>query len=225
MNVLILVTAYNEEKRIQKTIQSIKDEGWNNILVIDDGSKDNTYTIAKNMGVMVIKHLINRGQGAGIKTGIYISKEIKPDIIVFFDGDGQHFASDIKNIIQPILENKADVVIGSRFLKQNNIPFIRKIYNFIANIITFIFTRKYVSDTQTGFRAIRFNVVDKINIRSNGYAWCSEFITEIINKKLKYVEVPINVRYFDDWQVKGQNFFKGIKTVYQLFLQKIIKDG
>jgi glycosyltransferase involved in cell wall biosynthesis len=123
--VLIVIAAYNEERAISDVIAALKKEGYkgNEIIVVDDGSKDNTAEKAKRSGATVLKHAINRGQGAALRTGMDYAIMNHADIIVHFDADGQHNPKEIKDVILPIIKKEADVVLGSRFLgRAPNIP-------------------------------------------------------------------------------------------------------
>lgn len=116
MNIFFVIPAFNEEKSIVNVIRDLKNNNYNNIIVVDDGSKDKTYELASNEKVIVLRHIINRGQGAALKTGICYALRNYADVIVTFDADGQHDVNDIKRLIDPILSKRADVTLGSRFL-------------------------------------------------------------------------------------------------------------
>ena len=120
--VYIVIPAFNEGKVIAKVIRKIQKEGFSNIIVIDDGSLDDTYKIAKNNNVTVLKHLINRGKGSATQTGLEVAKRLNAEIVVTMDADGQHSEKDIIKLVKPIADGKVDVVLGSRFLLQNKIP-------------------------------------------------------------------------------------------------------
>ena len=128
-SVWVVIPAYNEEPAIQSVVESVRTAGYKNVLVVDDGSRDNTAAKAKEAGADVLTHLINRGQGAALKTGIeYIGEAYHPKSIVTFDADGQHQAQDIDSLVRPILRGDIDIVLGSRFIEhQETIPFFRKV--------------------------------------------------------------------------------------------------
>src|SRR3989338_10065714 len=157
MKILVGIPAYNEETMVGKVVRSIphkiKGVGHIEIVVIDDGSSDRTFYESKKTGANVIRHLINRGLGGALKTIFAYAKETDCDILVTFDADGQHDSSDIPKIIRPLINNKADVVIGTRWLLKKDAPFLRKLVNKLANIVTFIFFDISTTDSQSGFRA------------------------------------------------------------------------
>ncbi len=136
--IYIILPAYCEGQVIKKVITSIKENGYKDIIVIDDGSHDNTYDEAFSTGVITLKHTINRGKGAATQTGLDAAKLLDADIVVTMDSDGQHDPKDIKSLLKPILEDKADVVIGSRMINNKEMPKSRILMNNIGNLVTYI---------------------------------------------------------------------------------------
>ena len=121
-DVYITIPLYNEEKMILKVIKSLNENGYNNIVVVDDGSSDNGYELVKNnTNVIITKHIINRGQGAALQTAMEIAINRGAKYIVHFDSDGQHDSKDIDHMLNTLIEGNYDIVLGSRFLKKNNI--------------------------------------------------------------------------------------------------------
>lgn len=117
--VYITIPMYNDEKMILNVIKSLKEAGFNNIVVVDDGSKDNGYNVVKeNTNVILTKHIINRGQGAALQTGMEIAIDKGAKYIVHFDSDGQHDVKDIDHMLDTLIEGKYDIVLGSRFLQK-----------------------------------------------------------------------------------------------------------
>ncbi len=217
--VIAVIPAYNEEKSIAGVVLNTK-KYVDKVLVIDDGSTDNTYENSKNVGAIVIKQIINRGAGAATWTGIQAALKIEADIIVTIDADGQHLPSDIPRLIKPILENEADVVIGSRF-KENmaGAPFIKKIGNILLNKITFLFYGINIMDTQSGFKALTRESASLINISIDRYGFCSEIIGEIRKNNLRFVEISVPAIYLD--KIKGTTTYDGIKILFDLVLRGI----
>lgn len=217
--VIAVIPAYNEEKSIAGVVLNTK-KYVDKVLVIDDGSTDNTYENSKNAGAIVIKHIINRGAGAATWTGIQAALKIEADIIVTIDADGQHLPGDIPRLVKPILENEADVVIGSRF-KENmaGAPFIKKIGNILLNKITFLFYGINIMDTQSGFKALTREAASLINISIDRYGFCSEIIGEIRKNNLRFVEISVPAIYLD--KIKGTTTYDGIKILFDLVLRGI----
>lgn len=217
-NIWIVVPAYNEAEVITGVIREIRSAGYQNILVVDDGSRDATQLIARNNGVIALRHRINRGKGAATKTGIEAAKLLGADIIVTLDGDGQHDPRDIKLLIKPIINNHCDVALGSRLMRPEGMPWYKILHNKIGNVLVWYFYGLYVTDSQSGFRAYSRHAAETINTRTDRYEYDSEVIREIYLYRLQYQEIPIRVRYTDYSMGKlhKQNLINGIKTFYRM---------
>lgn len=223
MKTYIVIAAYNEEKSIENVLKDLKKYKYNNIVVIDDGSKDKTSEIAKKQKVNVIRHVINRGQGAGLKTGINYALLKKADIIITFDADGQHQAKDIKRLIKPINDGY-DVALGSRFIgKESNVPFFRRAILKVGALVLRIMYGAKLTDSHNGFRALSRKAAEKIKITSNGMEHASEIIDEIIKNKLKYVEVPVTIKYTDYSKLKGQSSLNAFKILFKMLIKKFVR--
>lgn len=221
--VVIVIPAYNEEAKIGDVISDLARNGYENIIVVDDGSQDNTYKIAKSRKAEVYKHIINRGLGGALGTGIKAALMKNADIIVTFDADGQHAASDIKKLITPIIEGKADVVIGSRLIKSDGMPFVRKIGNWGMNLITYIMFGIWTTDSQSGLRAFSRKAAEKISIKGNRMEVSSEMISEIGRRRLRFKEVPIKAIYTDYSLKKGQSNLNAFKILLKLTVRKLMR--
>ncbi|OIP60329.1 MAG: glycosyltransferase family 2 protein [Candidatus Moranbacteria bacterium CG_4_10_14_3_um_filter_45_9] len=215
----IVIPAYNEGTIIQSVIAEIRDAGYENIIVVDDGSTDDTYEKAKSISsITVLQHKINRGKGAATKTGIEASKLLNADIIVTLDGDGQHNPTDIAHLIEPIQKNHCDVVLGTRLKNPIGMPWYKILANHIGNAITWYFYGLWVSDSQSGFRAYSRHASEVINTKTDRYEYDSEVIREMYLYKLKYIEIPIEVRYteYSMGKVQKQGFINGLRTFYKI---------
>ena len=195
MKITIGIPAFNEEKKLPKILTELK-EVTNSIIVCDDGSTDMTAKTAENLGVVVIKHEKNMGYGAAINTIFQKSKEIKSDILVTFDADGQHRVEDIKKLIHPIQKNNADIVIGSRFLENNSdVPNYRKIGIKVITKVTNASINQKLTDSQSGFRAYNKKVLEEISPSDQGMGISTEILIKADDKNYKIVEVPITILY------------------------------
>jgi len=223
MKTYIVIAAYNEEKTIAKVIKDLHNHNYKNIIVIDDGSKDKTSEIAKKSGAIVLKHIINRGQGAALKTGFDYALKKDVDLVITFDADGQHLASDIKKLIKPIQDKKADIALGSRFLKKTKMPFIRKLFLKAGAFIFLIMYGIKLTDSHNGFRAISRKALKKIKLKSDKMEHASEIIEEIAKNKIKYKEVPVTILYTDYSKAKGQSTWNAFRIFFRMILNKIIK--
>ncbi|MEM4267912.1 MAG: glycosyltransferase family 2 protein [Candidatus Woesearchaeota archaeon] len=221
--VWVVVPAYNEEKTIAQVIDGLRREGYKNIIVVDDGSKDRTEKIARSKGVVVLSHILNRGLGGALGTGIFAALEKGADIIVTFDADGQHEPKDIKRIIKPIIENKADVVIGSRLINPKGMPLIRRLGNWGFNFITYFLFGVWTTDSQSGLRALSRKAALKIEIKTNRMEVSSEIIKEIGRNRLRFIEIPIKPIYTEYSLSHGQSHFNGIRILAKLVLRKLMR--
>jgi len=226
MKLSIIIPAYNEEKTLQRVLESIprKISGINEIvtIVVDDGSTDRTYSIAKSKATHALRHAINLGVGAATITGIDMAKKLKSDMVVTIDADGQHNPLDLPKLIDPILAKKADIVIGSRMLNSNNsMPAIKIIGNWVMNFITFIVFHRWVSDSQSGMKALSSKALSRMKLCSMGYEICSEIVGDAKEKNLKLIEVPIETIYSDYSKIKGQNIFNAVNILTRILFFKV----
>jgi len=216
--IYIVIPAYNEEEVIAGVIDEIRSAGYENIILVDDGSTDKTQQTAKNTGVTALKHKINRGKGAATKTGIEAAKLLGADIIVTLDGDGQHNPQDIRKLTEPIANEKCDVVLGTRLIDPRGMPRHKIIANHVGNFCTWYLYGLWVTDSQSGFRAYSRHSAEVINTRSDRYEYDSEVIREVRKYRLRFREVPITVRYteYSMGKVQKQGFWNGLKTLYKM---------
>ena len=195
MKITIGIPAYNEEKNIADIVNKLK-EKYESIIVCDDGSTDSTYEILKTMNVNVIKHENNLGYGAAINSIFEKGQEIGSDILVTFDADGQHKIDDIETVIAPIIDEKSDISIGSRFLdSKNNVPGYRKVGIKIITHVTNSSIKDKITDSQSGFRAYNKNVLNKIKPLDFGMGISTEILIKASSLGLSITEVPIEILY------------------------------
>lgn len=220
----MVVPAYNEAKVIGDVLKNAL-LVFPNIVVVDDCSSDATPEIAYQMGATVIRHCINLGQGASLQTGIDYVLQMHARAIVTFDADGQHRVEDAVRVLNSILINEADVVIGSRFLGINSLsmPLMRRLTLKAAVIFTRITAGIYVTDAHNGLRALSSESAKKIKITQNRMAHASEIISQISSLKLRYKEVPIQVLYSEYSLAKGQKTSNIVNILVDLFFGGISK--
>lgn len=221
--ILILIPAYNEQEVIENVLQSIpatiSGMGKVEVVVIDDGSSDKTKLFSQQNHVNVIHHVINRGLGAAICTGFTYAKLVKPDIVVTFDADGQHRFKDLPQLIKPIIDGRADVVIGSRLLKNSTMLFERKVVNWFSNILTFVFFGIWTTDSQSGLRAFSRLALNSIEIKTQRMEVSSEILKEINRNNLRLVEIPIPAIYTTYSLHKGQKISNATNVFIKLLLR------
>lgn len=220
-DVLIAISAYNEEKSLRAVIEGLKRCGYNDILVVDDGSADSTFNTAESLNVYAARHSLNRGAGSAAATAFDIARILDPNILVTFDADGQHDANDVIKLTAPIRSGEVDVVIGSRMMNFSGMPWKRIFYNTVANIVTFIIYGFSISDTQSGLKAFNRAAYRSINIGVSKWEYCSEIVHEIKRNNLRYREIAIKPIYTEYSLSKGQGFVVGVKTLLRLVLDRI----
>jgi glycosyltransferase involved in cell wall biosynthesis len=225
MKVVAVIPAYNEASRIGQVVDGVI-KVVDTTYVVDDGSQDDTGKVAAEHGAVVLRHPINRGTGAATMTGIVAARRTKADVIVTIDADGQHNPEDIHLLLKPLTEKQADIVIGSRFCRgrmKNKIPKIRILFNMIGNILTFMVTGLYVSDSQSGFKALGPQAIQQIQIHLSGFEFCTEIIREAKRHRWRIVEVPTRVLYSEYTLAKGQSFSRGVVTACKILLRAFLR--
>jgi glycosyltransferase involved in cell wall biosynthesis len=216
-NLYIVIPAKNEGSRIGGVLQHLKELEYRNVVVVNDGSTDDTAAVARSYGATVLTHLLNLGAGAATQTGIEYALRQGADVIVTLDGDHQHLPADIRNLITALREKEADIVIGNRFMdKSNDIPWTRQLYNRIANVVAWFFTGLWVNDSQSGMKAMNAAFARRATIHRNGFEFCVEMIKNVKLLKAQWHEAPISVVYTPDTMRKGQSFFSGVKMVVRM---------
>ncbi|MFO8015515.1 MAG: glycosyltransferase family 2 protein [Candidatus Woesearchaeota archaeon] len=219
----VVIPAYNEGGMIGKVVKGLRKEGYKRIIVVDDGSSDSTYDIAKKEGAIVYRHRINRGLGGALGTGIRAALDQGAGIIVTFDADGQHDPADIENVAEPVRRGKADFVIGSRLLNPEGMPLVRRVGNWGFNVITLILFGVWTTDSQSGLRAMSRKAAERIEIKTNRMEVSSELLTEVKRNRLRISEVPIKAIYTDYSVSKGQSSLNAFRILFKLIMKRIMK--
>jgi glycosyltransferase involved in cell wall biosynthesis len=219
-SVWIVVPVFNEGDIIRSVISEIASSGFGNIVVVDDGSSDDTFVRASEIGgVTAVRHLLNRGKGAAVRTGIEAARLSGADVVVTMDGDGQHDPADISTMIELIMTGN-DAVLGSRLKDHTGMPLYKVIHNRIGNLIVMLLYGLWVTDSQSGFRAYSKQAISKIRTSSDRFAYDSEVIREIRRNHLTFVEIPIKVRYTEySMNKRGRmTIGKGIRTFIRMII-------
>lgn len=192
--VAVLLPAYNEEVSIASMIL-LSLQYADEVIVIDDGSSDRTSEVSRLAGATVLSHTTNKGKGAALKTGFKYAQDY--DIIVTIDADGQHNPSEIPDVIKPIMEDRADIVNGSRYIagKDTTTPTYRRVGQTVLDDATYLASGVKLTDTQSGFRAFSSKSIEYFNFDPNGFGIESDMLIEASVNKLRIVEVEITVRY------------------------------
>jgi len=219
--VVVVIPAYNEERTIVEVIRGLKQHGFTTLIVIDDGSSDRTGELASREGVIRLRHILNRGLGGALGTGIDAALRLGAEVIVTFDADGQHDPNDIMKLLAPIEVEEAEVVIGSRMLDPQGMPYRRRMANWIANVVTYLLFGAWTTDSQSGLRAFSSRAAARMHIITTGMEVSSEIIAETVKNRLQWKEVPVKAIYTDYSLSKGQSFSVGLQTLMKLILAKV----
>lgn len=218
--IVAVVPAFNEELRISSVLKDLK-KYVDHVIVVDDGSVDNTSNVSHGKKVTVLRHIVNLGQGAAIQTGFEKAKILNADIVLTFDADGQFKAHEIREIIKPLLSKKTDIVLGSRFLgKKSNMPLSKNILLKCALIFTKLYSKINLTDTHNGFRALNKKAYQAINLVHNRMSHASEIIHQIKKHNLKYNEIAVTVTYDNYSKLKGQKMSGIINILFDLLLKR-----
>jgi glycosyltransferase involved in cell wall biosynthesis len=201
MKSCIIIPAYNEAVRIGQVVQNILEAGFD-VLVVNDGSKDDTAAVLRGLPIIYAEHPVNQGQGAALRTGTELAGELGYEAVVHFDADGQHQISDIPRLVQ-VLETGRQVALGSRFMGvESNLPTQKKVmYGFAKIFSRFILQLKF-TDPQSGLRAFRLSAYDRICWQKNDFQHCSEILSNIMKNEVVYEEIPVEIVYDEYSQSK-----------------------
>jgi len=222
--VVAAIPAFNEERSIAKLVLEAQ-KYVDVVLVCDDGSTDSTAEIAERMGADVIRHERNLGYGAALKTLFTTARELKADVLVTIDGDGQHDATEIPSLVEPVLENKADVVLGSRFLnKENGVPRYRRWGIRLISKLTGAASNHTFLDAQCGFRVYGRKALNGLDLVENGMGSSVEILMKAKKQGLTVAEVPANCKYSGVERSSTQNAFGHGADVLMSIIRLVVEE-
>jgi polyprenyl-phospho-N-acetylgalactosaminyl synthase len=216
-SVFIVIPAFNEAHAIRNVLEDLQTHGYRSLIVVDDGSHDDTASIARPYAT-VLRHAVNRGMGAALVTGTTWALNHDAQYIVHFDADGQHAASEIERVLSPVCDGSVDIVLGSRYLQENNLPFVKK-YLIHKPAIFFqnMSSGMHLTDVHNGFRAMNRHAAKVIRITQDRMAHASEIIHEIKAHQLRYREIPVTISYHEF----GQGIFAGLRILKDLMVKTL----
>lgn len=220
---IAIVPAFNEENKVGSVVRSLFDH-VDQVVVVNDASKDNTKQKAQEAGAVVLSHKINRGQGAALETGHEYARANNADYIIHFDADGQFEVSDILPALNKLKDNNADILFGSRFLDKkvkNKIPTFKKyIILPLAKLFEKISGTIKLTDSHNGFRILNKKALHNIIITQDRMAHASQIPKLVMKNNLQYIEHPITVIYHE----YGQGLTGGVKIIKDLIIGKFLKN-
>lgn len=223
--VFVVVPIYNEGPVIQSTLGPLIDRGYS-VVAVDDGSTDDTWSAVRSLPVFSLRHAINLGQGASLQTGTAFAISRGAEFVVHFDADGQHNPDDIEVLLEPLRRGEADVVLGSRFLRDADrraVPRAKRILLRAGRVVNGVLTGLWLTDAHNGFRAFTWEAAAKIDLRENRFAHASEILAQIRASRLRFVERPTAIVYTERSIAKGQPMWNSIKIVLDLLLRRIFR--
>jgi polyprenyl-phospho-N-acetylgalactosaminyl synthase len=233
MDIAVVIPAYNEEKMIGQVIKDVR-TACPHVFVVDDGSSDGTAASAHAAGANVLRHVLNRGQGAALATGIEAALKAGADIVVTFDADGQMDPADIASLVAPIEAGICDVALGSRFHgngchpepvegRQSRMPFVRRLTLKAALVFTKLTTGLALTDTHNGLRAFSRAAAAELEIKCDRMAHASEILEEISRHGWRYREIPVKIRYTEYSMKKGQKISGAFRILRDLIMSSWTK--
>ncbi len=226
--VCVVVPAYNEATVIGEVVKSAREVFLKSkraydidIVVVNDGSKDETANEAKKGGAIVINHILNSGAGSATLTGLAYARQHNYDIAATMDADGQHAPDDVLEGIKSIDQGNADLLIGSRLIDSRGMSKIKVLGNKGLSLFTYLLFGINVTDSQSGLRIFSKRAIDGLQWKSTGYEFCSEMIWRAKQARMNVSEYPIKAIYTDYSRTKGQNNWNAINIVKRLCKQRI----
>ena len=217
-NIWAVIPAYNEQNSINIIIEKTKKYA-DIVVLVDDGSKDKTKGIATNAGAIVLRHVVNLGKGAALKTGCDYAIKNGAKFMIVLDADAQHNPEDIPRFIEKL--KKYDIVFSYRKTSRN-MPFVLRFGNMLISNVVKVLYGIDLNDTQCGFRAFTKEAYKKIRWNASDYSMESEMISRAGKQRLKYVQIPIETIYSDKY--KGTTVIDGVKIVMNMFWWKLFNS-
>ena len=222
-SVWVVVPAYNEATSIGGVVKLLRLEGYK-VVVVDDGSEDATGEIGRSAGAIVLQHCQNLGQGGALQTGIAFCLRYGAQFICTFDADGQHRVEDIQRMWNCLIDQRLDVVLGSRFLGNSpGMPASRRLLLKMAVLFTRFHSGFRLTDAHNGLRLMRAEAASKLALSQLGMAHASEIIKEIARQKLAYSEIPVTILYTEYSKAKGQSGLNSIRIIMELIMGRMMR--
>lgn len=218
----VVIAAFNEGPAIAEVVRGLRPDYP--VVVVDDGSSDDTAEIARAAGAHVLQHVINRGQGAALQTGIAYALKMGAQYVVTFDADGQHQPTDLPALVSPIASGEVDICLGSRFLEHADaVPFGRRMLLMGAVVFTLITSRIRLTDAHNGLRAFSRRAADGLDIRLDRMAHASELVDLVRASGLSFREVPVHIKYTEYSMAKGQRSSAALRVALDYIVGRVLR--
>lgn len=215
--VWIIVPAYNEERAVGEVLRGLLRD-FPCVVVVDDGSTDATAQAAEALPVHLLRHPVNLGQGAALKTGLDYALARGAEVLVTFDADGQMSPADLPALCEPVLRGEADLVLGSRFLGSSDVPWLRGRLLRLGAWATSLSTGLKLTDVHNGLRALSRKAAAELELTQNRMAHASQILHQAAERRLRVREVPVQVRYTPYSLGKGQRLAELLNIFWDLIL-------
>jgi len=221
MHIVAVIPAYNEGGRVGTVLRGLA-PFVGSIVVVDDASTDTTAQEARSCGAYVLRHVVNRGQGAALQTGTtYALDVLGADVVIHFDADGQMNAAEIPLLVEALIRDEVNIVLGTRrHSKTTGMPFSRKLTLWLGKWFTFFLSGIRVSDTHNGFRVLSRQAALSINITLDRMAHASQILDQIQVLGLRFKEVPVTIAYTRETLQKGQSSLGALRIVQDILKGK-----
>lgn len=220
---IVVVAAYQEATAIGAVVRALRGAGWP-VVVVDDGSADATATAARDAGAHVVRHAVNLGQGAALRTGFaFALRDPRTRWVVTFDADGQHAPEAVSALLAPLQGGEADVTLGSRFLDpaaSAGVPPLRRKLLWLATRLARFTTGLPLTDTHNGLRGFSRDALRQLRLTQDRMAHASEILSQVAQAKLRVREVPVAIRYSEYSVAKGQRLIDAVTILWDLILTR-----
>jgi polyprenyl-phospho-N-acetylgalactosaminyl synthase len=219
----VVVPAFHEQSVIGGTVRELR-LFFRNVVVVDDGSADATGEQALAAGAIVVRHVLNLGQGASLQTGIDYALHRKAEYVGTFDADGQHHVDDLVRMLEVLRERRLDIVLGSRFLgRAEGMSVARHLLLRAAVVLTTITTGVKLTDAHNGLRVMTAETARRLRIVQDQMAHASEFVAQIGRLRLRFAELPVTITYTDYSLEKGQRLTNSVRILSDLIIGWLLR--
>ncbi|RKT17388.1 glycosyl transferase family 2 [Streptomyces sp. 1114.5] len=220
-DVWLVIPAYNEGQVIADVVEGAR-KTFPNIVVVDDGSGDDSAKHIMGTGAHLVRHPVNLGQGAALQTGLaYALAQPGAKYFATFDADGQHQTADVEKMVALLREGETDVVLGSRFIEQNGqVPWIKRVVLRTAATVSPTARKLKLTDAHNGLRVLNREAAGRLRITMNGMAHASEIVSFLAGSDLRVAELPVDILYTDYSRAKGQSLINGVNIIFDISLRE-----